>query len=143
MGQHPEPPTHGDRIDILVAEDNEVNQLVISQILQATGYTYLMANNGEEAVKLYQKHAPRLICMDVSMPVMNGHEATRAIREIELKTQVNTPIIGVTAHAIKGDMERCFEAGMDDYISKPVSPEKLEAKIEDWMQGRGKSQRTA
>ena len=143
LGQHPEPPTHGDRIDILVAEDNEVNQLVISQILQATGYTYLMANNGEEAVKLYQKHAPRLICMDVSMPVMNGHEATRAIREIELKTQVNTPIIGVTAHAIKGDMERCFEAGMDDYISKPVSPEKLEAKIEDWMQGRGKSQRIA
>ena len=141
LGQHPTPPINGDRIDILVAEDNEVNQLVISQILQATGYTYLMANNGEEALKLYQKHSPRLICMDVSMPVMNGHEATRAIREIEQTTNVNTPIIGVTAHAIKGDMERCFEAGMDDYISKPVSPEKLEAKIEDWMQGKGKSQR--
>ena len=141
LGQHPEPPVNGDRIDILVAEDNEVNQLVISQILQATGYTYLIAENGEEAVALYQKHTPKLICMDVSMPVMNGHEATRAIREMEHTSGVNTPIIGVTAHAIKGDMERCFEAGMDDYISKPVSPEKLEAKINDWMQGTAKSQR--
>ncbi len=143
LGQHPEPPVNGDRIDILVAEDNEVNQLVISQILQATGYTYLIAQNGEEAVTLYQKHAPKLICMDVSMPVMNGHEATRAIREMERSSSINTPIIGVTAHAIKGDMERCFEAGMDDYISKPVSPEKLEAKINDWMQGTAKSQRVA
>ena len=70
-------------VDILVAEDNEVNQIVITQILQATGYTFLIANNGQEAVELYAEHRPRLICMDVSMPIKNGHEATREIREIE------------------------------------------------------------
>ncbi|MEM7291321.1 MAG: response regulator, partial [Pseudomonadota bacterium] len=131
------------KIDILVAEDNEVNQLVISQILQATGYSYLIAENGKKAVELYEKHRPKLICMDVSMPVMNGHEATEEIRRLEAESGLMTPIIGVTAHAIKGDMERCFEAGMDDYISKPVSPERLEEKIALWMSGQGKSQRIA
>jgi len=121
------------KIDILVAEDNEVNQIVITQILQSTGYSYLIANNGAEAVELYQKHHPRVICMDVSMPVMNGHDATRKIRELELVSNKHTPIIGVTAHAIKGDMERCFDAGMDDYLSKPVSPEKLEDKVVQWV----------
>ncbi|MEM7215994.1 MAG: response regulator [Pseudomonadota bacterium] len=122
-----------DQIDILVAEDNEVNQIVFRQIIQGTKYSFLIANNGEEAVEMYRKYNPKIICMDVSMPVMNGHEATRAIRQIEQEGEKHTPIIGVTAHAIKGDMEKCFEAGMDDYLSKPVSPEKLEAKIRMWM----------
>jgi CheY-like chemotaxis protein len=73
--------------------------------------------------------------MDVSMPVMNGHQATEAIREAESETAEfgRTPIVGVTAHALTGDMERCLEAGMDDYLSKPISPEKLEAKIREWL----------
>ena len=71
--------------------------------------------------------------MDVSMPVMNGHEATREIRTRELITKKHTPIIGVTAHAIKGDREKCLEAGMDDYLSKPVSPDKLEEKLHHWL----------
>jgi CheY-like chemotaxis protein len=130
-------------IDVLVAEDNEVNQLVICQILEAAGYSYEVANNGEEAVNLYHKHTPKIICMDVSMPVMNGHEATRVIRDMEADTGGHTPIIGVTAHAIKGDMEACFEAGMDDYASKPVSPEVLEKKIESWLNGSAQSRRIA
>ncbi|MEM7069809.1 MAG: response regulator [Pseudomonadota bacterium] len=120
-------------IDILLAEDNEVNQIVFRQIVESAGYSYEIANNGQEAIELYKKHNPKVICMDVSMPIMNGHEATRQIRAIERDLDLHTPIIGVTAHAIKGDMEKCFEAGMDDYLSKPVSPEKLENKICKWI----------
>ena len=120
-------------IDVLVAEDNEVNQIVFRQILQGAGYNFLIANNGKEALKLYEKHKPKVVCMDVSMPVMNGHEATMEIRAREKGTNNHTPIIGVTAHAIKGDMEKCFDAGMDDYLSKPVSPDKFEEKIQKWI----------
>jgi CheY-like chemotaxis protein len=72
--------------------------------------------------------------MDVSMPEMNGIQATQAIRELEAATGEHTPIIGVTAHALKGDMERCLECGMDDYMTKPVSPSRLEAKIAQWLE---------
>ena len=128
------PVTSSQAIDVLVAEDNEVNQIVFRQILQGTGYNFLIANNGKEAVELYEKHNPKIICMDVSMPVMNGHEATMEIRAREKENGRKTPIIGVTAHAIKGDMEKCFDAGMDDYLSKPVSPDKFEKKIKNWIQ---------
>ncbi|KAG1702982.1 Hybrid signal transduction histidine kinase J [Nymphon striatum] len=133
-------PTPGSNqaIDVLVAEDNEVNQIVFRQILQGTGYNFLIANNGKEAVELYEKHSPKVICMDVSMPIMNGHEATMEIRAREKENGRKTPIIGVTAHAIKGDMEKCFDAGMDDYLSKPVSPDKLEKKIKNWIEDRSK-----
>lgn len=126
------------KIDLLVAEDNEVNQIVFRQILQGAGYNFLIANNGKEAVELYEKHNPKVICMDVSMPMMNGHQATQEIRKREKDTNRHTPIIGVTAHAIKGDMERCFDAGMDDYLSKPVSPDKLEKKIKKWIEQNNK-----
>lgn len=120
-------------IDVLIAEDNEVNQIVITQILRAEGYTYRIAKNGREALDMYGEYRPKLICMDVSMPLKNGHQATSEIREIEKGTGIHTPIIGVTAHAIKGDMEKCLEAGMDDYVSKPISPEVLETKIARWL----------
>lgn len=116
-------------IDILVCEDNEVNQIVFSQILQSSGYKYLIARDGKEGVEMFEKHSPRLILMDVSMPRMNGLEATETIRGLEKETGIYTPIIGVTAHAIKGDMERCLAGGMDDYLSKPVSPDRLVEKI--------------
>jgi CheY-like chemotaxis protein len=78
---------------------------------------------------------PALILMDVSMPVMNGHQATEAIRTAEAAETAlgRTPIVGVTAHALTGDKERCLEVGMDDYLSKPISPEKLAAKIREWL----------
>jgi CheY-like chemotaxis protein len=76
---------------------------------------------------------PRIVLMDVSMPEMSGHDATRAIRADEQGTGHHTPIIGVTAHALKGDREQCLEAGMDDYMSKPISPNKLAEKVNLWL----------
>lgn len=121
------------RIDVLVCEDNDVNQIVFTQILKETDLSFHIASNGREGLSCYKRMQPSIVMMDVSMPVMNGYQATRAIRAIEAQTGAHTPIIGVTAHAIKSDMENCLAAGMDDYVSKPVSPEKLMAKINQWM----------
>ena len=128
-----------EQVDIVVCEDNDVNQIVFTQVLRATGHTFRIANNGREGIELYKKCQPQLILMDVSMPEMNGIEATAAIRELEANSSQHTPIIAVTAHAIKGDREMCMEAGMDDYLSKPISPSKLEEKINNWMSTQEKS----
>ncbi|MBX4941348.1 response regulator [Rhizobium binae] len=127
-------------VDVLVAEDNEVNQIVFTHILQSTGLSFLVVNNGQQAVSAWESHTPRIIMMDVSMPVMNGHEATRMIREREKGQGHRVPIIGVTAHALESDRELCLDAGMDDYMSKPISPELLEEKIRQWL---GKDDRQA
>ena len=130
----PEPmPLQGAGLDVLVAEDNEVNQLVFGQILSGLGLSHRIAGNGRTAVEMYRTFKPKLILMDVSMPEMNGYEATRAIRAEEAHSGSRTPIIGVTAHALKGDREKCLDAGMDDYLPKPVSPDKLSAKIGTWL----------
>ncbi|SCB57062.1 PAS fold-containing protein [Rhizobium aethiopicum] len=126
-------------VDVLVAEDNEVNQIVFTQILQGTGLSFLVVDNGEQAVAAWERHKPGIIMMDVSMPVMNGHQATRAIREREKGQGQRVPIIGVTAHALESDREACLDAGMDDYMSKPISPELLEEKIRQWL-GRTEQQ---
>ena len=120
-------------IDILIAEDNDVNQLVFGQILNGLGLSYRIAGNGRTAVEMYRALRPRLILMDVSMPEMNGCEATGAIRAIEQQSGSHTPIIGVTAHALKGDREKCIEVGMDDYLPKPISPDRLGSKIGTWL----------
>jgi len=125
-----------DRVRVLVAEDSDVNQIVFEQILEGIGADYRIVNNGQEAVAAWRAAAPDLILMDVSMPVMNGLQAVQAIRDAEAnETQktVRVPVIAVTAHAMSGDRERCLAAGMDDYLSKPVSPEKLEAIIQKWV----------
>lgn len=119
-------------LDILVAEDNEVNQMVFSQILAETELSFEIVGNGRRAVAAYGERRPRMILMDVSMPEMNGLEATSEIRKLERGTGMRVPIIGVTAHALKGDKERCLEAGMDDYLPKPISPRALLEKIERW-----------
>ncbi len=121
-------------VDILIAEDNEINQLVFGQILAGLGLSYRIAGNGRTVVEMYRALKPRLILMDVSMPEMNGFEATRAIRAHEAGSgEARTPIIGVTAHALKGDRDKCIEAGMDDYLPKPVSPDRLGNKIGTWL----------
>jgi len=120
-------------VEVLVCEDNEVNQIVFTQILEAAGYRFRIAENGRLGVDLFRRLKPRVVLMDVSMPEMNGLEATKAIREHESGLGTHTPIIGVTAHAIKGDMQKCFDAGMDDYLSKPVSPDRLTQKLDKWM----------
>ncbi|MES0000756.1 response regulator [Mesorhizobium sp. M0051] len=129
----PESATPNGPIDILIAEDNDVNQLVFGQILNGLGLSYRIAGNGRTAVEMYRALRPKLILMDVSMPEMNGYEATRAIRTIEVSTGTHIPIIGVTAHALKGDRDKCIEAGMDDYLPKPVSPDRLGTKIGTWL----------
>ncbi|NLR96842.1 response regulator [Rhizobium sp. P38BS-XIX] len=122
-------------IDVLVAEDNEVNQIVFTQILQATGLRFLVVENGQAAVDAWRQLRPSLILMDVSMPVMNGHQATRMIRQMETEAGYgwHIPIIGVTTQALDVDRAMCMEAGMDDCLSKPISPELLEAKIQRWL----------
>lgn len=122
-------------VDVLVAEDNDVNQIVFTQILQQAGLRFLIVSNGKKAVQAWQENNPAIILMDVSMPVMNGHQATQAIRAAERMAADgrHVPIIGVTAHTQEADRELCLEAGMDDYLSKPISPETLEDKIAQWL----------
>jgi CheY-like chemotaxis protein len=124
-----------DKIDILVAEDNEVNQIVFTQILQSMDVSFLVVENGEKAVEAWKTMRPALIMMDVSMPVMNGLQATRAIRRLEREAglDAHVPIVGVTAHALESDRDMCLASGMDDYMSKPISPELLEAKAQRWL----------
>ena len=120
-------------VEVLVAEDNEVNQLVFSQVLQAAGISFVIVTDGQQALNFYDEHNPKIICMDVSMPVMDGYDATHEIRRRERNTDRHIPIIGITAHAVEGDKEKCLESGMDDYLSKPVSPHLLEEKIRLWL----------
>ena len=130
-------------LDVLVCEDNEVNQILFTQILQDAGVSFRIANNGMEGLSLFKSQNPSIILMDISMPQMNGLEATKAIRDFESNSGDHTPIIGVTAHAIKGDMERCFDAGMDDYLAKPISPDTLIGKVDSWLDRSGTRAKSA
>ncbi|HLY62423.1 MAG TPA: response regulator [Terriglobia bacterium] len=119
---------------ILVAEDNPVNQILAIRLLEKRGHTVVLANNGQEALAILGKEdfpGFDVVLMDVQMPVMDGFEATAAIREREKTSGHHLPIIALTAHAMKGDVERCLAAGMDGYISKPIQPEELSRVIEN------------
>jgi two-component system, sensor histidine kinase and response regulator len=108
------------KLRILVAEDNAVNQAVILRVLQKMGHTAVLAQTGKEALAFVSAEKFDLVFMDVQMPEMDGLAATAAIRESERNTQIHLPIFAMTAHAMTGDRERCLEAGMDGYITKPV-----------------------
>ncbi len=120
-------------VDILIVEDNEINQFLLEQILGKSDYSYRIASNGKEAIEAWRTYRPRLILMDLSMPDMSGDEATAAIRKAEEGTGQRVPVVAVTAHALRGDRDRCVEAGMDDYLSKPVKSADVLAMIERWM----------
>lgn len=116
-------------LSVLVAEDNAVNQRVATAMLERLGHRVTLAVNGSEAVAKWREGKFDLVLMDVQMPELDGFEATRSIRDYELNGKPRTPIIAMTAHAMTGDRERCLEAGMDDYVSKPVRREALDAAI--------------
>jgi two-component system, sensor histidine kinase and response regulator len=119
-----EPPER-DVLDILVAEDNLINQKLALRLLEKHGHRVVLAGNGAEAIALYESQEFDLILMDVQMPGTSGLEATATIRAAELQTGRHIPIVATTAHAMKGDRERCLAAGMDDYISKPIQAQQL------------------
>ena len=109
------------RLRVLVAEDNAVNQRLATAMLARLGHEAVIAGDGTEAVEAVARHEFDVVFMDVQMPTMSGFDATAAIRDAERGTGMRVPIVAMTAHAMAGDRERCLEAGMDDYITKPVS----------------------
>jgi CheY-like chemotaxis protein len=117
---------------LLLAEDNPVNQKLAVRLLEKQGHTVVVAGSGRAAVEALDRATFDLVLMDVQMPEMDGLEATAAIRTRERETASGCgtegrrlPIIGLTAHAMKGDRERCLAAGMDDYVCKPIQPQEL------------------
>ncbi|EPE99358.1 response regulator [Rhizobium grahamii] len=120
-------------LDVLVAEDNDINQIVFSQILEGLGYRYLIAPSGDEAVRLWTEHRPKIILMDISLPGFNGFEAARLIRQTEEGGSSRTPIIGVLTQAFERDRAECAKAGMDDVIMKPVSPDILQGIFQKYL----------
>jgi signal transduction histidine kinase/DNA-binding response OmpR family regulator len=117
---------------VLVVEDNVVNQKVVVRLLEKLGCRIDVAANGHEAITMLAQIAYDLVLMDCQMPEMDGFAATAAIRQHEACSDQHIPIIAMTANALPGDRERCLEAGMDDYISKPVKPEALAVMLRKW-----------
>src|SRR6185295_3070408 len=119
---------------VLVAEDNPVNQLVLRRLLQRLNHTVILCDDGRAAIAAAAAARPDLVLMDVQMPEVDGFAATAAIREREAARPGNRrlPIVALTAFAMTGDRERCLAAGMDDYLTKPVRPEQLEAALARW-----------
>jgi CheY-like chemotaxis protein len=126
-------------LKILLAEDDFINRTLAAAVLEQAGWQLTTAENGLEVLAALERnnHDFDLILMDIQMPEMDGFETTRMIRNLEKSTGHHIPIIAMTAYAVKGDRERCFEQGMDGYISKPIKPTRLYAKIESLLQARG------
>lgn len=116
---------------VLLVEDNIINQRVASEILKNAGIMVDTAENGEVAVQMVQATDYDTVLMDIQMPIMDGYEATHLIKQ--LPDVITPPIIAMTAHAMKGDREKCLDAGMDDYISKPIDSEKLLFTLSKWI----------
>jgi len=124
------------RYNVLLAEDNIINQKLAVKILENRGHKVTVVENGEEAVETLDKGTFDVILMDVQMPKMDGFQATREIRRREVATKKHQPIIAMTAHAMVGDKEKCLEAGMDGYISKPLKPLDLLRSIDELLASR-------
>jgi signal transduction histidine kinase/CheY-like chemotaxis protein len=128
------------RARILLAEDNAVNQVLAIRLLEKRGYVVSLAGDGRAALTALEKDSFDLVLMDIQMPGMDGFEATSAIREKEKTTGAHIPIIAMTAHALKGDQERCIAAGMDGYVSKPIRTSELFSAIEKLLGNKSPAQ---
>jgi PAS domain S-box-containing protein len=131
-------PVKGKGVRVLIAEDNQVNQKVVIRQLQKIGYKADAVANGIETLEATSKVVYDVILMDCQMPEMDGFTATREIRRREAAAGAHTPIVALTANALEGDRERCLAAGMDDYLSKPIKLEALQALLERWTTAVGK-----
>ena len=127
-------PIHG---TILVAEDNYINQVVTVRILEGGGHRVFVGGNGRLALEILEQQPVDLVLMDIQMPEMDGFQATKAIRDQESITGAHLPIIALTAHAIPGYRQKCLDAGMDDYIAKPVSSQDLLDVVNRTLLGMG------
>jgi two-component system sensor histidine kinase/response regulator len=123
-----------DRARVLIVEDNAVNQRVAAALLAREGYVTEIANNGSEALAAIARIPFDVVLMDCQMPVMDGMEAARRLRQREQRTGVHIPVIAMTANAMEGDRERCLEAGMDDYVAKPINGRELIEKLRYWLE---------
>jgi CheY-like chemotaxis protein len=123
---------------ILLAEDNAVNQMLAIRLLEKRGHDVTVTSNGQEALSALENDYFDVLLMDVQMPIMDGFEATAAIRARERLTGAHLPIVAMTAHAMKGDREKCLDKGMDGYVSKPLQAGELYAAIEGVGSGEQK-----
>ncbi len=124
-------------VKILLAEDNEANQFLIKAITKSNNWNITVVDDGEKAIEQYKNQSFDLILMDVQMPIMNGYEATKIIRDLEQEKGIHTPIIALTAYAMKSDKDQCIEAGMDDYISKPFKRQQFLDMIHNVLSSKG------
>jgi CheY-like chemotaxis protein len=123
---------------VLVVEDNPVNQKVVCHMLRKMGFTVELADDGRAGVEMLGQGAFDAVLMDCQMPVMDGYEATRAIRGLDDEVS-RIPIIALTANAMDGDREKCLAAGMDDYLSKPAKADQLREVLNKWIPLRSSS----
>jgi CheY-like chemotaxis protein len=133
-------PVQAKGLRILLAEDNRVNQIVATRMAEKMGHSVVAAANGQLALRLLATQPFDLVLMDVQMPEMDGLTAAKKIRESEQATPFHLPIIAMTAHAMKGDRERCMAAGMDAYVSKPIGLPLLEEAIASVMEEGDKTE---
>ena len=119
------------QMDVLLAEDNVVNQKLAIGILEKLGHRVVIANNGVEALQMLEQNKFDVVFMDVQMPEMDGLAATRELRRREANTNTHVPVVAMTAHAMKGDRENCLDAGMDDYLGKPIRLRDVALKLEE------------
>jgi CheY-like chemotaxis protein len=122
----------GDAATVMVVEDEPINMMLITEVLSKMGFSVIKSTNGKQALEMLVQQEPQLIFMDVNMPEMDGYTTTRLIRQLpEPYNQI--PVIALTADAMQGDKEKCIEAGMNDYISKPFKLEEIESVLKNRM----------
>jgi CheY-like chemotaxis protein len=130
-------------LSVLLAEDNLVNQRLVVRLLEKRGHRVVVAGTGVEALQALEKESFDLVLMDVQMPEMDGLEATAAIREKEKGTGTRQAVVALTAHAMKGDREKCLAAGMDGYLTKPIRSQELDQLLETYVARRSEARSMA